>query len=506
MKTLLQQFQNVRRVSTPLVVVRTTDAASVVVSLTGQNQGVPVIQWDAAQGFAARNKPGQQALSAITKEPLVLNAADAIFQAMKAPAQTILCVFNAHRVWQDLTTAQAIWNLRDVFKANNRTLVLLTTPEAHAPRELDSDVIVLDDPLPNNDQLAAIIATQCSNAQPALPVPQGDEMRKAVDAVKGLSAFVAEQIVALSLTRKGVNIPELWERKRQAVEQTPGATIYRGDANFNVIGGHEGLKRDLIREVKSKRPVKVVVIFDEFEKMMAGAQGDTSGVSQDAAQVVLTYMQNNAVRGSILFGHPGAGKTAVAKAMANEADCLCILADMGSMKGSLVGESEAKIRAFFNVVTSIAGEGGAFFVATCNSTAALTTEMRRRFKTGFYFVDLPDRREKDAVWAIHMQRFNLKKQARPDDTGWTGAEIETCCEKADNYGITLVEAAKSIVPVATSQPELIEQRRREAHGRMLSSSTGQTYQKPDQDEQHVDTAGAFVAPMTARQVLNMPES
>ena len=473
--TITKQFKTARRTSTPLVVARTADAASVMSTLTAEYNDAPIMQWDAAQGFSARTDAGVVAMTDLCgADPGVLNPADAMHQLRNVAPNTITFVLNGHRIWQDISTAQAIWNLRDAFKHNGRMLVLLVTPEAKAPRELDNDIIVIDDPLPDDDQLTEIVNAQHDNAE--LEQPNTDVLRRAVDALKGISAFVAEQITAMCLAKDGLDLDELWERKRQTVEQTPGATVFRPRIMFSEIGGHEGLKRDLLREVNSKRPVKVVVIFDEFEKSMAGAAGDTSGVSQDASKVVLTFMQDHDVRGAILFGHPGAGKTLVAKAMGAEADCIVILADMGAMKGSLVGESEAKIRQFFTMIDSIAGDGGAFFVATCNSTAALTTEMRRRFKSGFYFVDLPDRQEKDAVWRIHMDKRSIKSQPKPDDANWTGAEIESCCEKADNYDITLVEAATSIVSVAQAQPELIRERRGEAHGRLLSSSTGRTYE------------------------------
>lgn len=473
------EFQTARRVSTPLIILRTSDAASVMAAITVAHSDVPIAMWDAAQGFGARTQSGAIAIAEMCAGNLqVLNAADAMYQLRNLAQDAIVFVANAHRIWQDIATLQAIWNLRDAFKSNGRTLVLLTTPEAKAPRELESDVIIIDDALPDAQALCEIILSQCQNAEPPVPIPDAETLQKSVDALNGLSAFVAEQITAMCLTRTGINLSSLWERKRQAVEQTPGATVFRPRISFSDIGGHEGLKRDLLREVTSKRPVKVIVIFDEFEKSMAGAAGDTSGVSQDASKTVLTYMQDNDVRGTILFGHPGAGKTLVAKAMSTEANCLCILADMGAMKGSLVGESEAKIRQFFAIITAIAGQGGAFFVATCNSTGALTTEMRRRFKTGFYFVDLPSRAEKDAVWNIHMNKRNIAAQCMPNDMNWTGAEIESCCEKADNYSITLVDAATSIVPVATAQPELITTRRAEANRRLLSSSTGTMYEMP----------------------------
>lgn len=486
-KTLIEQFATIRRTSTPLVIIRTTDpqAVSKQINDWNQQQGAlsgAVIQWDAAAGFRHRNAKGKEVVESgdvFPNGPLVLNAADAMHLIKDMPKLSIVFAFNAHRVWQELPVAQAMWNLRDSYKNSERTLVMFTTPEAVAPRELESDVIVIDDPLPTEEQIAAIVTKQCNNV--GIPVPTGKAMTKAVDALKGLSAFVVEQITAMALRKSGIDMTDLWTRKIQKVEETPGASVYKGDMTFASIGGHEGIKTILRREIKAKRPVKLVVVLDEFEKMIAGGTSDhvgDGGVAKDASQVVLTRMQDKGYRGLVAFGHPGTGKTALAKAMAAEADVLCIMADMGAMKGGVVGESEAKVRAFFNLIDAIAGDGGAFLFATCNSANAITSELRRRFKTGFFFVDLPTREEKDAIWAVHMKRFGLKKQTLPADESWTGSEIEVCCEKADNYGITLLEAAESIVPLALSQPELIARRRSEAHNRMLSSQTGRAYVSP----------------------------
>lgn len=480
-KTLIDQFKNLRRVGTPIAVIKTVDPSAVAAAITAAYPSEPVIQWDAAAGFTDRGAKGAAVLKklGVTTDNRIVNSADAMAKLTDTTEGTIVFVYNAHKLWAGASEVQGMWNVRDLYRGSRRTLVLLATPEVKVPRELESDSITLDDPLPTEEQLRAVVVEICQNSMPPLPVPDDKTMARITDALKGLSLFVAEQITALALTRSGVNVSELWDRKRQAVEQTNGAKIYRGGVKFANVGGHDGLKRELGREIRSKRPVKLVVVFDEFEKMMAGASsthvGD-GGVAKDKAQVTLTFMQDHNVRGAILFGHPGAGKTLIAKAMANEAGCLCILADMGAMSAGIVGESEANVRAFFNLILAIAGEGGAFFVATCNTTGALTTELRRRFKTGFYFIDLPTREEKDAIWAIKMAEFGIKKQQMPDDTDWTGAEIEVCCEKADNYGLPLVEVAKSIVTVASSQPELIRGRREEAAGRLLSSATGQTYQ------------------------------
>src|SRR2546422_6001578 len=54
------------------------------------------------------------------------------------------------------------------------------------------------------------------------------EFSQSVDALIGLAAFPAEQVLAMSLSKNGLDLDWLWERKCQAVEQTPGLTIWRG--------------------------------------------------------------------------------------------------------------------------------------------------------------------------------------------------------------------------------------------------------------------------------------
>jgi SpoVK/Ycf46/Vps4 family AAA+-type ATPase len=73
-------------------------------------------------------------------------------------------------------------------------------------------------------------------------------------------------------------------------------------------------------------------------------------------------------------------------------------------------------------------ESDVFFVGTCNDASKLPPEFARaeRFD-GVFFVDLPGRDHKDAIWGIYQNFYGLDaKQARPDDTNWIGAEIESC--------------------------------------------------------------------------------
>jgi hypothetical protein len=69
-------------------------------------------------------------------------------------------------------------------------------------------------------------------------------MEKAVEAIVGLSAFQAEQRTAMCLSRSGLDYNDLWEAKRQAIEQVRGLSVWRGSESVSGIGGYESLKQD----------------------------------------------------------------------------------------------------------------------------------------------------------------------------------------------------------------------------------------------------------------------
>jgi hypothetical protein len=74
-----------------------------------------------------------------------------------------------------------------------------------------------------------------------------------------------------------------------------------------------------------------------------------------------------------------------------------------------------------------------------------------------FFVDLPGRDQKDGIWGIYTRHYGLDaKQARPDDTNWTGAEIKSCCRLASLLDVPLVQAAQNVVPVAVTAGDKIE--------------------------------------------------
>lgn len=478
MSDFLTQFAAARRVGTPLIAVRTPDAMATlqgIVKAVGKDVGVA--HWDVMRGVNPANEKGAGASEAINQggDPSMASArpTDALSGAARMPEDSILFLASAHRFWTDAPVCQAIWNLRDQFKADGRTLVMLVRPGSVLPDEISQDVLLLDEPLPSEQDLAAIVSTCFTDA--GLDAPAAGVVSKAVDALVGLAAFPAEQVVAMSLKKAGLDFAGLWERKRQVIEQAPGLSVWRGGETFDQIGGCSNVKTFLRRLVGGRRPPRVIVFIDEIEKAFAGFGTDTSGVKTEMTGTMLSEMQDMEYDGCIFIGPPGAAKSAVAKATGNTAEVPTIAFDLAAMQASLVGESGTRLRAALAIVRAVS-QGRALFIATCNSIGVLPPELRRRFSRGTFFFDLPSAEERSAIWPIYMAKYGIAAQALPDDAGWTGAEIKECCKTADALQCTLTEAADYVVPVSRSAAEQIRTLREQASGKFISASEPGVYQ------------------------------
>lgn len=294
-----------RRAGTPLIAIRTADPASaisqVATSISGEKV-TPLIAWDILNGLAGRNEAGNAAIAKALGETTAIGPADALAVAQKIVKDTVFCFLNPQRIWEQPDIVQGIWNLRDVFKSGGQMLVLITTPGASLPAELQSDVMVIDEPLPSPEELAAVVRQTFEAAE--LAEPEEVTVSKAVDALVGLAAFPAEQVLAMSLSKAGLDFARLWDRKRQAVEQTPGLTIWRGGETFDQIGGCENIKRFLGAVLQGREAPRVIVFVDEIEKAFAGTGTDMSGVKTEMTGTILSWMQDHGADGTIFIGPP----------------------------------------------------------------------------------------------------------------------------------------------------------------------------------------------------------
>lgn len=485
---LVQDYVLARKRGVPLLAITTPDQfglmEKIFQSLPEDQQQLPILAYDVVDGFTAVNPAGESLAGALIGQLLDKENPVEALALMRAdngliPKGTTLFFKNAHRhinADRDNDAArvvQAICNLRDPFKQMRCTLVMLA-PEIDFPSELSYDVIVLDDPLPTVEELGDLVTERyeiARNQVSALPELTEEERGKAVEALRGLSFFTAENLLFMNIVETGINTQKLWEHKRTTVELTPGLKFDRSKERFDDLGGLIAVKARLHQLFHGPVPPSAIIWLDEIEKMMAGIEGDNTGVSQDALGVILTFMEELLhVTGAIFVGVRGGGKSAIAKATGNTFNVPTIRLDLGATKGRHVGDSEKAIRQAIKVIEACTGDR-AFFIATCNKLDIIPPELQRRFQMKIWYFDLPTPEEIEPIWRIQLRKHGFAEDSvRPPHELWTGSDIRDCCYMAWRLNIPLEEAAQMVIPMAKQNPEALKRLRQSANGNFLSAS------------------------------------
>lgn len=489
MKTMIEQIDAVRRSKAPIVAITTADPAATIRIIRIVHSAEPIAQWNIVDGVTSLTAQAKAAVTQMhTIEGQLMPAAMISSNPVEAlrlstqwlPERSILFFNNAHHYIEQgagdshKPVIQAVWNTRDAWIENHRTLILLA-PSITMPVELRNSVVVIDEPLPTNVELAPIVARGLSRAMAKRATKK--QTAKLVDAVSGLAAFNAEQVVTMSVSpiTKRPDMDMVWEQKIKIIEQARGLRIHRHGPTFAEIGGCDNIKSFLTKIANGLLCPALVVFLDEFEKQQQAAGMDTSGTTTDQQKTLLVKMQDNAWDGIMIYGFSGTGKSYLAKAFGNECGCPTIEADLGAMKNMWVGSSEANMRSFIKTIEAMApGQGRVFFIATCNSVVNLPPEIKRRFR--IWFSDFPVKPERDAIWNIHLNKRGMPLTLpRPNDEGWTGAEIDLCCKHAHELGISLTEASKFMTIVSQAMGDDVEKMRLHAHGKYIDVSRPGNY-------------------------------
>ncbi|MCC9608559.1 AAA family ATPase [Blastopirellula sp. JC732] len=433
-----------------------------------RDEGWVMTHWDIECGFQAEGQGSQESAAG---DPLTAVRAAG---AMASPDQTSLLVLqNFHRFVGSAEVIQAL-SRQIVAGKQTRTILIVLAPITQIPPELEKMFVVLEHALPDRQQILEIargIATEPGE------LPEDPALQQILDAAAGLTRVEAENAFSLSLVRQQqVTADTIWGLKSQSLLKGGLVSLHRGTQDFDGLGGMAALKaftRRVLRQPSRDNPRK-------------------------------------RARGVLLLSPPGCGKSAFCKALGKEVGRPVLILDVGSLMGSLVGLSEERTRQALRIIDAMApavvmidevekafagvngiGDSGVasrmfgmflswlndhesdvFVVCTANDVSKLPPEFARseRFD-GVFFLDLPSREEKDRIWAIYRDLYEIDSdQSRPDDAHWTGAEVKSCCRLAALLDLPLAQAAENVVPVAVTAAESIEGLRAWASGRCLSAS------------------------------------
>jgi hypothetical protein len=486
-KGIVEQYQAARMGGVPLLAIETLDSEALVQRLL--DAAVPAVGWDYCSGMRPLNKGGEPLVAQIVVEdpemgrsdPTVGNPAAAIAaaNAMNLHGEDGHVVFlsMAHRFFEDVGFVQGLRNVRDPYKADGRTIVLMGET-MRLPLELRGHVVVLDEPLPDDQQLLDIATEIYSDrAAEMTSVVTASDLAKVAETLRGTFTFSAETLAAMALRVDGFDQQTLELASRRQIEETLGLSVDKGGETFDDIGGLSQVKRMGRLRFEGKRRPRLVVRIEELEKAMAGAKGDLSGTSTDILQVLLSEMEDNDWSGLLAFGVAGGGKSYFAKSLANTFSVLPMRLDVNACKGSLVGQSEQNIRAAMKVIKAIGGDR-AFFVASMNRMD-IPPELKRRFRAGVWYFDTPDDEERAAIWAIQFAKYGLDGAdwREVDEPDMTGADIRNICEYASDTGLSLRETMDFIVLMKHADPASIRDCRAQADGKYSSASKPGRYQQ-----------------------------
>jgi hypothetical protein len=481
-KTFAQLFVAARSVSTPIIAIRTADAASTVVAIRAvlgtDADKAPLAQWDAVTGLRGLNDAGgKEVASMLTQASVEDSGATVAFSltlgvlkcAKAQESDLIVFVHNYQLQDRDAQNIQGVINLRDPYKGSGSLLVLLIGAGDVLPTELQQDVLVLEHPLPTREELVSIVKQVEKDAKVELGA---EVIKQATDALIGLPAFPSEQATAMCLDRdhKVLDIDSLWARKRSIVSQMPGLSFHTGEETLDDAYGVESVKKFGMRLMTGKRSPSLILRMDEIEKQFAGTNS-LDGTKGDMLGEFLTWVNDRQIICSLFLGVPGSSKSWITYCLAGEYKKPCIDYSISAMQDSLVGNSGKNQRNAQRTIEAIS-DGRVWLIATANSLTNLPPELISRFQVGgIWFFDAPEQKEREGILKLKVAKYGLDaKQPMPEMTGWTGREIENCARKADLLGVSLEEAGKYVVPLLKSHAEQMRDLRQSAHDRFLSAS------------------------------------
>lgn len=384
--------------------------------------------------------------------------------------------------------------------------IIVLTPSSDVPAELAGHATMLEWPLPDREEIAAILDAAIESLPDDLKATAATNGTRdaAIDAAVGLSGEEAAACYAKSLVQlKRIDVATVAKEKKRVVARTGGLEWFDPlPGGLDAVGGLDNLKSWL----NTRR----------------------TAYSKEARDYGLP-----APKGCVLVGVQGCGKSLTAKAIATAWNIPLLKFDLGAQKSKFVGESEQNLRNTLRTIeaigrcvvwldeieksmqgaTSGSADGGvatdqlgtilnwmqertgeAFVIATSNDVEALPPELLRKGRFDeIWFVDLPTPREREAIMQATLRQHGRGKVTvglsaiSAACEGFTGSEVASLVPDAlftafnDNAREIdtddLLTAARTVVPLSKTAKEKIDKLRNWANGRARPATIVETETK-----------------------------
>jgi AAA+ superfamily predicted ATPase len=475
-QSFADQLDLLIRARTPILWIRTLEeerVETILGDVARRLGGRSLLRWDFVAGLQGLpNRDGESARNPMAVLDLPLS--------LPAEPGALLLLRDFHRYGDDAGICRRLRNLASELRRLPHTLVI-TAPDWALPRELDDAVTLLDLPLPDGDEIAALLrAIAEATGQPIA----ADVLASLTAACHGLSSQRVRQLAARALARRGAlgeeDLAEVLEEKRQAIARSELLEYCPSEATPADIGGLEALKHWL-----------------EQRHRAFGEEARAYGLPLP--------------RGVLLVGPQGTGKSLTAKAIAHSWGMPLLRLDVGRLFAGLVGASEARTREMIQRAEAMApcvlwideidkgfglgsgdgrSDGGTsqrvlasvltwmaektsavFVVATANAVERLPAELLRKGRFDeIFLLELPDAAERRTILDLQLRRRRPRHELRLDalvdrTEGFSGAELEQTVIEAmhlafgegrDLAEADLIAAASQVVPLSRTAREQLE--------------------------------------------------